>query len=424
MLYILYSVCLALIYYLGYILSLYSSSAYLDSEEVENLAEARTGFRGKYLRLLVDNPRISIQMAVLFKSFCLILISLIGVLGGISLSETIPLPSAVMVALILAILWFLYLAFMEYLPRRKVLGAPGVRFVKYLPLFVVVYTLFRPFLAIYTRLLSRNGFETITEEQREDIIERAIETLAEQSGVDEPLVEEEEMEMIGQILQLDATEVREVMVPRIDIKGIEKNTALDEIKQITKESGFSRYPVYEENIDKVIGILYVKDLFTDTAVEHGSFDLTRAMRKPYFIPETKIISDLMSEFKATKTHIAIVADEYGGTAGLVTLEDILEEIVGEIQDEHDSEKAPLIRLPDNSYRVNAALPVEDFIEELSLDYETREFETIGGLIYDLVGSVPSEGAILRWRDIIFEVEAVEGQRIVSVKAWLKKGTEV
>ncbi|MCP4705029.1 MAG: CBS domain-containing protein, partial [candidate division Zixibacteria bacterium] len=148
------------------------------------------------------------------------------------------------------------------------------------------------------------------------------------------------------------------------------------------------------------------------------------IREPFFVPETKIISELLAEFKKTKTHIAIVVDEYGGTAGLVTLEDILEEIVGEIQDEHDSEKPQIVKLPDNSLRVDASVSVEELIEELNLDYETKEFETVGGLIYDLIGSVPSVGAKPRWKDIHFEVEKVDGQRIISLKAWVKRGTEV
>ena len=132
----------------------------------------------------------------------------------------------------------------------------------------------------------------------------------------------------------------------------------------------------------------------------------------------------MAEFKAAKIHIAIVVDEYGGTSGLVTLEDILEEIVGEIEDEHDFGPDPVIHLPDNSLRVSGGVSVEELLEELKLDYETEEFETIGGLIYDLVGSVPKVGTTLKWKDLIFEVDKVDGQRIISVKIWLKKGTDI
>jgi len=230
--------------------------------------------------------------------------------------------------------------------------------------------------------------------------------------------------MIGQIFQLDVTEVREVMVPRVNMVGLDKDASLDDIKKLTREYGYSRYPVYDDNPDKVVGILYIKDLFTAMVHEKGDLDLTHFVREPVFVHEKKIISDLLAEFKTKKVHIAIVVDEYGGTSGLVTLEDILEEIVGEIQDEHDYETSSIIKLPDNSIRVDAAVSVEELLAELNLDYETGEFETIGGLIYDLVGSVPADGTTLKWKDIIFEIDKVEGQRIIAVKVWVKKGTEI
>jgi len=419
-----YLLSIIVIYFLGHILALYSSVAYLESDELEDRVKDFTGYRKKYLDLIFDNPRISIQIASLFKSFALVGITLLGVFLAGEVKTLTGLSLAIVFPVLLVLIWLLYLVFMEYLPRRRVLHTSEKEIVRYILLFALFYLFFKPVMKIYSRTFSHSGNDDVSEEQKEDIVERAIETLAEQSGVGEPIVEEDEKEMIGQIFQLDQTEVREVMVPRINIKGFEKGSSFDDIRLKTKELGFSRYPIYDDSIDKIIGILYIKDLFTGTTLGQGTVSIQDYLRQPFFVPESKIISDLLAEFKKTKTHIAIVVDEYGGTAGLITLEDILEEIVGEIQDEHDSEKPQIVKLSNNSLRIDASVSVEDLVEELNLDYETREFETVGGLIYDLIGSVPSVGARLRWKDIHFEVEEVEGQRIISLKAWVKNGTEV
>ncbi len=421
---LLYLLLIIVSYFLGHIISLYSSVAYLESDELEERVKKFTGYRKKYLNLIIDNPRISIQIASVFKSFALVAITLLSVFLAVEIKAVTALSLAIIYPVMLVTIWLLYLIFMEYLPRRRVLQTSEKEIVRYIMLFALIYLFFRPVLGLYSRVFSHSGNDDVSDEQKEDIVERAIETLAERSGVNEPIVEEDEKEMIGQIFQLDQTEVREVMVPRINVEGFEKNSTIDEIRQKTKELGFSRYPIYEDSIDKIIGILYIKDLFTGINSGQSSPNIQGFLRQPYFVPESKIISDLLAEFKKTKTHIAIVVDEYGGTAGLVTLEDILEEIFGEIQDEHDSEKPQIVKLPDNSLRVDASVSVEDLVEELNLDYETKEFETVGGLIYDLIGSVPSVGAKPRWKDIHFEVEKVEGQRIISLKAWIKNGTEI
>jgi len=419
-----YIILIVIIYYLGHILSLFSSVAYLESEELEEAIVDLRGYKKKYLALIIDNPRISIQIAAIFKSFALVAVTILGVLLADQLVIQTNVSPVILYPLFLVTLWLLYLVFMEYLPRRRVLITSEKEIIRHIFLFAVIFIFFEPFLNIFSRVFASSNKDDISEEQKEDIVERAIETLAERSGVDEPIVEEDEKEMIGQIFLLDQTEVREVMVPRISVKGFDIETGIDEIRSITKELGFSRYPVYDGNLDKIVGILYIKDIFTSLSSETRSIEIREILRKPYFVPETKIISDLLSEFKKTKTHIAIVIDEYGGTAGIVTLEDILEEIVGEIQDEHDSETPLIEKLPDNSYKIDASISVEDLADELNLDYDTKEFETVGGLIYDIVGSVPSVGATLRWKDIQFEIENVDGQRIVSVRAWVRNGLEL
>jgi len=415
---------MVVLYYLGFIFSRHTLAVYLEPDEIKNLSHPVGRFYQNCLTEMHNNPRNILQLTVIFKSFLLILVSFLAVLAAMQVvifyGVVDPTPGMFIGVLVA---WLLYLLFIEYLPRRYALREVNEKTLRFLPLLALVYFVFKPAIMLYNRVFVRDDKNVLSEDQKEDIIERAIESLAEQAGAGERIMEEDEKEMIGQIFQLDVTEVREVMVPRIDMVGINKNATLEEIRALTKGAGFSRYPVYDDSPDKIIGVLYVKDLFTDLKSQQSSFTMSDLMREPYFVPESKIISDLLADFKANKIHIAIVIDEYGGTSGLVTLEDILEEIVGDIQDEYDTEKASIMRLSDNSLQVDAGIPLEELLDELHLEYEMDDFETVGGLIYDLVGSVPSVGTKVKWNEVLFEVTEVEGQRINTVKAWVKKGPE-
>jgi CBS domain containing-hemolysin-like protein len=265
------------------------------------------------------------------------------------------------------------------------------------------------------RIASRPTPAEVSEDQKDDIVERAIESLAESAGISTPIIEEDEKEMIHQIFQLDVTEVEEIMIPRIDVIAIEAAAALGDIRDIIKKYGFSRYPVFEQNIDNIIGILKVKDLLTLDAQKLTDFELSNHIREPLRVGEHKKIDQLLADFKRTHIHMAIVMDEFGGTAGIVTLEDILEEIVGEIEDEHDTDKDRAVaRRDDGVLEVSGAFPLEDLADELGLEIRREEFETVGGMIYDMVGSVPTEGTSLTWKNCKIKVLEVEGQRIKKV----------
>lgn len=418
-----YFILILTVNYVAYIFSLHSLTSYLDPEQMEAISSRVSRFSQKYLTEVSSNPRIMLQMTVLIKSLTLALSSLLAVMAVLPLTGQYSINQAPLLALAIGSSWALYLFFLEYLPRRRALRPVDEGIQKFIGLFALTHFVFRPILQFYNRAFNKS-LEKVSEEQKEDIIERAIESLADQAGVAEPIMQDEEKEMIGQIFQLDVTEVREVMIPRIDIVGLSKSATIADIRKTTDKHGFSRYPIFDESIDKITGILYIKDLFTSLPlpINENDFDITRYLRRAYFVSETKIISDLLKEFKTNKIHIAIVVDEYGGTAGLVTLEDILEEIVGDIQDEHDYEQAELVKLEDNSVLADAGLSVDELIEAFDLDYETEDFETIGGLIYDLVGSVPTPGTKVDWKDFQFEIEKVEGQRIRTVRARLKNNT--
>jgi len=234
-----------------------------------------------------------------------------------------------------------------------------------------------------------------------------------------PVLEEDEKRMIHGVEELGETEVKEIMRPRPDMVCAEENSNIQQIKELAKKYGHSRIPIFKQNIDSVSGIIHVKDLFLLEADQKENVKLSSLARKAYFVPESKKVDELLREFKRDKIHMAIVVDEYGGTAGLVTLEDVLEEIVGEIQDEYDKEVPPIRRLDANTYRVEAKVSIEELNEALGTQIEEKGFETVGGFIYDLEGSVPEQGRVLEYAcdtcRLRLQVEKVEGQRIKSVK---------
>jgi len=411
-----YLIIIIVVYVTAYLVSLYSMAVYIDPDEVETLFPGISPARRGFLVKLAGDPRVFVQIAVIYKSFALIIITAVSLQLVRWLSEVASAETALFLPLGLAFHWFLYIIVVEYLPRHSTREAIDQRMVRHLWVIIIVWAIFFPIVKVYRKSLRRTSEgEKVTEEEKDEIVERAIETLADQAGIGEIIVEEDEKEMIGQIFQLDQTVVHEIMVPRIDIIGIDKSTSFADIRKLVLEDGHSRYPVYDGTIDKIIGMMYVKDLFSRMPDAGEKFVITKYLRKPYFVPATKVIGELLGEFKARRLHIAMVADEYGGVAGLVTMEDIIEEIFGEIQDEHDWEEAEFTRLADGQYRVNAALLVEELQDYLDTDYEQGDYETVGGLIYDLVGSVPREGQKIKWYDVEFEIDKVEGQRILYVK---------
>lgn len=230
-------------------------------------------------------------------------------------------------------------------------------------------------------------------------------------------IEEEEKDMIYSVLQLDQTMASEVMVPRIDVIACEINTPLEEARAIFIESGKSRIPVYKDNIDNIRGMLYAKDLLTYW--HNGNRDKIRGipdlMRSPYFVPDDKPADELLKELQSRRTHIAVVADEYGGTAGIVTIEDIIEEIIGDIQDEYDLEEEEYVQVDENSYRVDASIDLDDFNDLLDLNISTDDNDTLGGFIYTYFGRVPIVGEVVRYENkLLISIESVDGRRIRKV----------
>ena len=239
---------------------------------------------------------------------------------------------------------------------------------------------------------------------------RELVDMAEERGV----VESGEREMIHSVFELGDTIAREVMVPRTDVVWIERTKTVRQALALALRSGFSRIPVIGENVDDVVGVVYLKDLVrrSQNPQERGGPRVEELMRTPTFVPESKPVDELLREMQAQRIHIAIVVDEYGGFAGLVTIEDILEEIVGEIADEHDAfQRPPVEELPDGSMRVTARLPVEDLAELFDVELpEDDDVETVGGLLARELGLVPIEGASAEIGGLRLVAESTGGRR--------------
>ncbi len=225
----------------------------------------------------------------------------------------------------------------------------------------------------------------------------------------------EEKEMISGILEMGRTLVREVMVPRTDIVALDVDTPLLEALEVILQAGHSRIPVYQRTIDQVAGLLYAKDLLP--ALRDGRHDLPlrELLRPAYFVPETKVVDDLLHELRNRRIHMAIVVDEYGGTSGLVTIEDLLEEIVGEIQDEYDREEPLLRDLGNGEFLCDARLSVDDAEKKLGLKVPPGDFDTLGGFVYERLGAIPKVGDRVLLGDDTITVEEMEGIRPIQLR---------
>ena len=245
------------------------------------------------------------------------------------------------------------------------------------------------------------------------ITEREIRALAEVAS-DEDQIEEEEKELIHSIFEFGDTIVREVMVPKPDIVAIEGGKALRDVQALVLQHGFSRIPVYEENLDDVIGLVYAKDVLKALHQGRQDMPLRDIVRPAHFVPEQKKVADLLREMQREKFHIAVVTDEYGSVVGLVTLEDLLEELVGEISDEYDREEPEVVELDEGVYRVDGKVSIDELNELLDVELPDEEWDTVGGLMLGLLGSIPAEGEEVGYENLTFRAERVQGRRIAKV----------
>ncbi|BDU63255.1 hemolysin [Candidatus Borrelia fainii] len=231
-----------------------------------------------------------------------------------------------------------------------------------------------------------------------------------------------ETSLLKNFNSLKETIVKEIMIPRISVIFIDYSGSKDELLKVVTSSNHSRFPVYRETIDDIIGIIHTKDILLHMwKRDFYEIDLRDIMRKVMFVPESKKIDSLLKEFQENHIHIAIVVDEYGGVAGLVTLEDILEEIVGDIQDEFDNELDEIVPLDDGSYLCTARVLIEDLNEKLGLSLPDGDFDTLGGFVYDLFGRIPLKNEKIEYNNLTFTIKNMHQRNIKVIKISQKEG---
>jgi CBS domain containing-hemolysin-like protein len=237
-------------------------------------------------------------------------------------------------------------------------------------------------------------------------------------GGEQGTIEAEEEQMIGGVLELGERRVHEVMVARVDIVALSVDASLDDIVQTLVAEGHSRIPVYDGSIDNIVGLLYAKDLLPFLVGVDRPPSIRGLVRTPLFVPESMLVDDLLHSLQRRRVHIAIVLDEHGGTAGLVSIEDLIEEIVGEIQDEYDEEEPMIVAIGEDEARVDGRADVDDLLEHFDSSLQgddQEEFDTVGGLIYHYIGGVPKVGDEVVVDGLRLTVEATDGRRVRTVR---------
>ncbi len=337
----------------------------------------------------------------------------------------IPYGTQLAITLVTLVLSYITLVFGELYPKRMALQysekiamfcvKPIIYISKITKPFVWLLSASVAFLLRITGVKDTNIEEHYSEEEIRSLLEVGQET---------GLIKETGKEMITSIFEFDDKLAYEVMTPRTDVYMININDNLADYVDELLEERYARVPVYEKDSDNIIGILYMKD-FMIQARKHGfeNVDIRSLLRKPYLVPESKNIDELFRELQATKVHIAILIDEYGGVAGIATIEDLIEEVMGNIDDEYDDSESKIEKLDDYTYLIDGQYYIDDLNDELQLDLESEEHETIGGLIIDILGEIPDEDEteerIIELENCTFKIESVKDRRIDKVKLYIQ-----
>jgi CBS domain containing-hemolysin-like protein len=376
--------------------------------KIDSLGETDAGDLGRLRKLIARRARVRAahkltQTMLRFLILGLLLVLLYPTIQG-ALNTTYLLLLVVFSGLVM---WL-----GEFTIEGVILKAPEEWALRLQSVGQVLVSVLYPILAIPLRLAKSSeatrNLVTITEDELMSLVDAS-----QQAGQ----IDTEAREMIHNVFQLDDTLAREIMIPRVDALMLDQNTPLDEAADAILESGYSRVPVFEESQDNIIGILYTKDLIRVWREDNGINSLGSLIRPAYFVPETKNVLELLNEMQAQRIHLAIVVDEYGGIAGLVTLEDIVEEIFGEIQDEFDDAEEDLFeRITDEEYVFNGRMTLHDVNELMNVDLDDEDADTLGGLIYSRTGHVPEIGEKLREDGVMLTVEEITDRRIRKVRA--------
>jgi putative hemolysin len=337
-------------------------------------------------------------------------------MAGLALGVLLPFtplePVTIWVVIVITI-GALIVAWLEWAIDIKIAMKPEEWAARLVPYARVLIAPLYPFLVLVMRFDPMQkgpdaGLNPVIEDELKNLMD---------AGQQEGFIERDERRMIYSIFRLSETLAREIMIPRIDILAIDVQSPLTEAVDALLQSGYSRVPVYEETVDNILGVLYTKDLLQVWREGNGDISLRQLLRPAYFVPEAKKVDELLAEMQIRRVHLAVVVDEYGGVAGVVTLEDIVEEIVGEIQDEYDqAEELPFQQIGEGEFVFQGRVDLDDFNEIMGASLPSDEADTIGGFIYNRFGRVPNTGDKLQDDRLLLTVEQVSGRRIRKVRA--------
>jgi gliding motility-associated protein GldE len=370
-----------------------------------------------YIERLLESPKRLLVTILLGNTVANVTASILAVSLAIDFSAHTRLSPSLILTIQIILLTILIVIFGELLPKISATKSP-IRIAKLvaIPLYWINVIMF-PIAEIFTETIRLSVQKLKFDKSKTAILPDEIEELAE-LGRERGTIISEEHGLISGIVSLRNVAVREIMTPRVDIFFITEEINFEELLEAIKTSGHSRIPLCKNNIDNITGIVYAKDIlpFLKKYNFVKNIPLNKIARKPMFVPETKMINDLMREFQDKKLHIAIVVDEFGGTAGLITLEDIMEEIIGEIRDEYDKDENPISKINDKKIIVLGKLPIDELEKylNLKLPIQEKEFETVGGFILNHLGYFPKEGYSFKVENINFTIKEITNKRIGKV----------
>lgn len=387
----------------------------LSQKDVSRISK-KSPQKGRLLETLLEKPKKLLATIVITNNVINLAIVVIFFRIGDNLFSFIPYSYLEFIAEVLVIT-FLILLFGEVIPKLYASRRP-VRFAKKMawPLYVlskVLWPVSVPLRNFTTTMQKKFGSEKTS--LSIDQLSQALEL------TDYGHATEEEQKILEGIVTFGSTEARQVMSPRIDIFTLDIEESFASVMDKITEKGFSRIPVYKDNIDHVVGVLFIKDLIP--YIDKEDFEWQSILREPFFVPENKKLDNLLKEFQSMKSHLAIVVDEYGGTSGLISLEDILEEIVGDIIDEFDDEDISFTKIDDKTFVFDGKISLRDFYrvtdaEEEPFEEAKGEAETLGGFLLEISGNFPSKGQKVKFKGNIFTVESVDKRRIKQIKVTL------
>ncbi len=388
----------------------------IDKKRIKEFRKENRIIAG-YIESMLDNSRRLLVTILLGTTVVSVGASIVGVDLAISIAKSYSFSQEVAIAVQIVILTILILLIGEVTPKlwankhpemvAKLVAAPmyWINFIFY-PISKVLTDVLR----LMTKSLDNSNSRTAIQES--EIAELA------NLSIEKGTIEEGEHELIHGIVSFKTVMTREIMTPRVDIAAISVDESFDDLMNVINESGHSRIPLYEDSLDKVIGIIYAKDMlpYLKTPGLKKNLSLKSIAREVIYVPGTKLINDLLHEFQSKKIHLGIVVDEYGGTAGLISLEDILEEIVGEIRDEHDKEEAEITKLNDYSYMVLGKVSIDEINHTLGENFssENDDYDTLGGFILNQAGSIPKQGYQFEFSGYTFTVKDVLNNRINKI----------